>query len=97
MLAEFGPRPPVVTEPMVAAMARSCRFHARAWCVGAVHRGARGDEEGWVLLCAACVQALNEGTLTVIDTAGRYQGSIPAPDWRSSPFFEWGLTLLDCT
>lgn len=80
MLLEFGPRPPrEYLEPLVAQLPRSCRFHPRVWSVGAVHRGSIGQDDGWVLLCAACVAALTGGTLTVIDTAGRYRGRLPTP------------------
>ncbi len=80
MVAEMGPRLPGATyTPLPAVLPRSCRFHARVWSKAAVHRGAPGQDDGWVLLCTACAEALKGGSLRVIDTAGRYQGRIPAP------------------
>lgn len=87
MEREMGPRPsPTMYAPLIAVMQRSCRFHPRVWSSAAIHRGMPGDDDGWVLLCTACADALKAGALEVLDTAGRFRGQIPGPATAPHPF-----------
>jgi len=87
LVREMGPRPPPgVCEPMQPRSPRSCRFHPRVWSVSAVFRGARGNEEGWVLLCPACSAATTAGTLEIVGESGLYRGHIPRAISERHPF-----------
>jgi hypothetical protein len=78
VLTEAPGLPPVPLPPLIPTVPRWCLYHPEERAAGLVNRGWGAD--GWVLLCAACVEAVKTRRLVVVAPNGGYGGTYPGVD-----------------
>lgn len=68
--------------PMQPARQFSCRYHSDRRAQSAVNRG--WGDQGWVMLCGECTDALKRRRLVIVAPTGQYVGTYPGGTERAA-------------